>query len=97
MRPRLPPRLTRNVNSVRATQFRQWATQVLRDFAIRRQVELPNGMRRGRIDLDACVEIGGTQAAYAICGSVDFVRSMWRGLVDRGLDGGSISTETFFE
>lgn len=64
---------------------------------ITRQAELPNGMRRGRIDLDACVEIGGTQAAYAICGSVDFVRSMWRGLVDRGLDGGSISTETFFE
>ena len=40
------------VNSVRATQFRQWATQVLRDFAIRGYVidreRMENGQFLGR-------------------------------------------------
>jgi ferredoxin-NADP reductase len=34
---------------------------------------------------------------YLLCGSVDFVRDMWRGLVDRGVATSAINTETFFE
>ena len=54
-------------------------------------------MKKGRIDLDQCVSTVPNEVAYLVCGSADFVRDMWRGLVERGVDGGSISTETFFE
>ena len=34
---------------------------------------------------------------YYVCGSQDFVRSMWRQLIEAGVHPDSISTETFFE
>ena len=64
---------------------------------ITRQYDVPADMKKGRIDLDECVSAVPNEVTYLVCGSVDFVRDMWRGLVKRGVDGGSISTETFFE
>ena len=64
---------------------------------ITRQHDVPANMKKGRIDLDQCVSALPNEVAYLVCGSADFVRDMWRGLVERGVDGGSISTETFFE
>ena len=54
-------------------------------------------VHKGRIDLDICVGMVKDEANYLICGSVDFVRDMWRGLVERGIPQELISTETFFE
>ncbi len=64
---------------------------------ITRQDDVPAHMHIGRIDLDKCVEAVEDEANYLICGSVDFVRSMWRGLSERGIAPELISTETFFE
>ena len=57
----------------------------------------PSTMQAGRIDLDTCVHAVEGEAMYLLCGSVDFVRDMWRGLVDRGVATSAINTETFFE
>jgi ferredoxin-NADP reductase len=57
----------------------------------------PPTMQAGRIDLDTCVHAVEGEAMYLLCGSVDFVRDMWRGLVDRGVATSAINTETFFE
>lgn len=57
----------------------------------------PATMQRGRIDLDECVRAVEGEAMYLLCGSVDFVRDMWRGLTERGVPTQLISTETFFE
>lgn len=64
---------------------------------ITRQAEAPTHMHIGRIDLDKCIEAVEEEANYLICGSVDFVKSMWRGLSERGIAPEFISTETFFE
>ena len=37
------------VNSIRATQFRQWCTSVLRQFAIRGYVRAPDSARVGQV------------------------------------------------
>lgn len=63
---------------------------------ITRSPRVPAHMIAGRINLDRCVQVVD-DPAYLICGSVDFVRSMHRGLVKRGVGQGSISTEIFFE
>lgn len=57
---------------------------------------VPSPMRRGRIVLDECIA-AAEDALYLVCGSVDFVRAMVRGLVERGVEQTRISTETFFE
>ena len=57
----------------------------------------PSTMQAGRIDLDTCVHAVEGEAMYLLCGSADFVRDMWRGLVDRGVATSAINTETFFE
>jgi oxidoreductase FAD/NAD(P)-binding domain protein len=64
---------------------------------ITRNKQVPVNMHRGRIDLDACVKAVEGEVNYLLCGSVEFVRDMWRGLVDRGVSSSLISTETFFE
>lgn len=64
---------------------------------ITRDEQVPVTMHRGRINLDECLKAVEDEAMYLVCGSVDFVRDMWRGLVDRGIDHNAISTETFFE
>lgn len=62
-----------------------------------RTTQAPPAMHVGRIDLDACVRAVEGEASYLICGSVEFVRDMWRGLTQRGIPSECISTETFFE
>lgn len=62
-----------------------------------RTANVPALMHAGRIDLDACVQAVEGEVRYLICGSVAFVRDMWRGLTERGVSGEYISTETFFE
>lgn len=64
---------------------------------VTRQQIVPETMRRGRIDLDECLCQAPKNAVYLLCGSIDFVRDMWRGLTVRGVDSATISTETFFE
>ena len=58
--------------------------------------QAPVGMRKGRIVLDECIK-AGEDAFYMICGSVQFVRDMWQGLIKRGVLPENITTETFFE
>lgn len=58
---------------------------------------VPASMHAGRIDLDACLKAAEEGAHYLVCGSVDFVRDMWRGLTERGVPSECINTETFFE
>ena len=64
---------------------------------ITRASKIPKTMTCGRIDLDMCIKAVEGEANYLICGSVDFVRDMWRGLLTRGIPQELISTETFFE
>lgn len=64
---------------------------------ITRTPRIPKTMTEGRINLDACMKVLEGEAHYLICGSVDFVRDMWRGLLERGIPQELISTETFFE
>lgn len=64
---------------------------------ITRQCDVSATMHAGRIDLDECVQAVANEAMYLVCGSVDFVRDMWRGLTERGVSHNAISTETFFE
>lgn len=64
---------------------------------ITRQAVVPKPMQAGRIDLDDCVQNAKAEARYLVCGSVTFVRDMWRGLTERGVSREMISTETFFE
>lgn len=60
------------------------------------ELTVPNHMSKGRIALDSCVNTA-EDAFYMICGSLQFVRDMWQGLVERGIAPESITTETFFE
>lgn len=64
---------------------------------ITRSPQVPKGMTKGRIDLDACLKAAEGEVAYLVCGSVEFVRDMWRGLVERGVAQELINTEIFFE
>jgi ferredoxin-NADP reductase len=64
---------------------------------ITQEKRIPDHMHNGRIDLDTCVRTVEGDVSYLLCGSVEFVRDMWRGLVDRGVPGRCISTETFFQ
>lgn len=64
---------------------------------ITRQADVPEGVRVGRINLEECLRVAADDAAYLLCGSVEFVRDMWRQLVEGGVAAERISTETFFE
>jgi len=64
---------------------------------ITRASNVPVTMTWGRINLDDCINAVEGEVNYLVCGSVDFVRAMWRGLVERGVAQELISTETFFE
>lgn len=63
---------------------------------ITREDTPPSGMAIGRIIIDDVVE-AAEDARYLVCGSVEFVRDMWRGLTERGVPAEAVSTETFFE
>lgn len=56
-----------------------------------------NHARAGRIDAQSIVEKVGDEVMYLVCGSVDFVRSMYESLTKSGVAARYISTEIFFE
>ena len=51
----------------------------------------------GRINIGEILTEIPHEAKFLLCGSVDFVRSIWRQLIDNGISEKQISTETFFE
>lgn len=54
--------------------------------------------REGRISLDelAVESARNVQSEYLICGSIAFVRDMWKGLKERGVSEDTMYTEAFF-
>lgn len=56
-----------------------------------------HGAKQYRISPDDCLQEAANDTMYLICGSADFVRSLWQGLTARGVAPEAISTETFFE
>lgn len=53
--------------------------------------------KNGRINIGEILNEIPREAKFLLCGSVDFVRSIWRQLIDSGINEKQISTETFFE
>ena len=69
-----------------------------REFFVTRQPHQGHTSRRIDIVRDVSPEvIASDEYCFYICGSADFVRSMWRQLTQLGVGERSISTETFFE
>lgn len=64
---------------------------------ITRQQEVPALMSRGRINIEKCLQAAEEEAIYLVCGSVSFVRDIWKELMTHGIAAERISTETFFE
>jgi len=55
------------------------------------------GMVDGRMEADSIFEkVGGKNAEFLLCGSVSFVRDMWRGLRQKNISEELIYTEAFF-
>ena len=65
---------------------------------ITREDPLPNGMTHGRMTADAIIrEVGNApDPEYFICGSIEFVRDLWRGLKAAGVPEERLYTEAFF-
>lgn len=53
--------------------------------------------RRGRVDAAAIATTAHNEAHYLLCGSVTFVRDMFRALAGQGIGRERIATEIFFE
>ena len=53
--------------------------------------------KQGRMEIEHIVEEAEEDAHYLICGSVDFVRDIFRRLESNGISRKKISTEIFFE
>ena len=64
---------------------------------ITRQKRVPKYMQKGRVSLEECLAYESTSPVYLLCGSIGFVRDMWRGLSDAGVSSDRISAESFFE
>lgn len=64
---------------------------------ITRQQSVPAHMHKGRINVDECLKAAEDEAMFLLCGSVHFVRDIWKELTTRGIAAERISTETFFE
>ena len=64
---------------------------------ITRQEQVPSIMSRGRINIEKCLKVAEDEAVYMVCGSVGFVRDIWKELTAQGVAAERISTETFFE
>lgn len=64
---------------------------------ITRQSGIPAHMHGGRIDIESCLQAAEEEAMFLVCGSVSFVRDMWKQLTTQGIAPERISTETFFE
>lgn len=65
------------------------------EFFVTRQSDTNNIPRR--LAATDIIQTGSLENQYYVCGSQDFVSSIWRQLIDAGLPEDSIATETFFE
>jgi ferredoxin-NADP reductase len=65
---------------------------------ITREENLPVGVTRGRISAEAVLRAIGEapDPEFFICGSISFVRDMWRGLKSAGISEDRLYTEAFF-
>lgn len=65
---------------------------------VTREADVPPGVVRGRMDAAAArsAAAGIPDPEFLICGSVSFVRDMWRGLRAAGVPEDSVLTEAFF-
>lgn len=63
---------------------------------ITRMDEVPAGYIKGRINFDD-VARSENNSAYLLCGSMEFVRDVFKNLLERGVEKYNISTEIFFE
>lgn len=65
---------------------------------ITREENLPVGVTRGRISADTIMGAVGNapDPEFFICGSISFVRDMWRGLKAAGISEDRLYTEAFF-
>ena len=64
---------------------------------ITKQKSVPSDMQKGRVSIVECLAHEHTSPMYLLCGSIGFVRDMWRGLSDAGVSPDRISAESFFE
>ena len=69
----------------------------VRHFSTQQNVDGLLGWTTGRFDVANIVAEAPSDAHFLVCGAVDFVRDVWQKLTANGVDGRSISTETFFE
>ena len=67
-------------------------------YFLSKEEDTPKDMKRGRIDLDWMLEeIESVEhPEFLICGSISFVRDMWKGLRNSGISPENIYTESFF-
>lgn len=65
---------------------------------ITRDGNAPAGMARGRVSAEQIVRAVGDahDPEYFICGSISFVRDLWRGLKAAGVSEDRLYTEAFF-
>ena len=69
----------------------------VRHFSTQQNIDGMPGWMTGRFDVANIVAEAPGDAHFLLCGAVDFVRDVWQKLTANGVDGRSISTETFFE
>ncbi|MGB2787019.1 MAG: ferredoxin--NADP reductase [Candidatus Saccharimonadaceae bacterium] len=69
----------------------------VRHHITRAEVDEDANHKNGRINIGEILTEIPREAKFLLCGSVDFVRSIWRQLVAEGISEKQISTETFFE
>lgn len=64
---------------------------------ITRQKTLSKSMKAGRIAAIDYIDNAAEDTVYLLCGSVEFVKTMWHDLVEAGVQPQRISAESFFE
>lgn len=73
-------------------------TAVRVEYFITREEPVPQGMVRGRMTPEAVIQAVGAapDPEFFICGSIPFVRDLWRGLKWAGVSEDRLYTEAFF-
>jgi ferredoxin-NADP reductase len=68
------------------------------EYFVTRETPAPEGAHIGRMSAEALAAAGGgdTAAEFMLCGSIPFVRDLWRGLRAAGVGEDRIYTEAFF-
>lgn len=79
--------ISRLFDNAKNADCRLFVTQEATSDHTNRRISLEEDISKNELD----------SSQFYICGREDFTRSLWRQLVDMGVDTESISTETFFE